>query len=63
MSESPETKRIQVTHENADILAVGLLNNVVEQNKIMIALLQSLNGSISKIANVDLETPDESKRD
>lgn len=47
--------KIQVTPENAATLTAGLLNTVVEQNKIIIKLLQSMNGSISKIASVDLE--------
>jgi len=49
-----EIKRIEVTHKNAILLSTGFLNTLVEQNKIIIQLLQAMNGSISKIAALDI---------
>lgn len=57
LAPAPEApKRIQVTPENASILTVGLLNNVVEQNRSIIMLLGSINAKLTKPAT-DLGGP------
>ena len=47
---NPEVKRIQVTPQNALTLLVGLTNNTVEQNKIIIGLLGEINMKLTKPA-------------
>jgi|WetSurMetagenome_2_1015567.scaffolds.fasta_scaffold93707_2 hypothetical protein len=53
-----DEKRIEVTNQNALKLAVGLLDIMVSQNKVIIERLGSISGSISKLANVDLGASD-----
>lgn len=48
-----ESTRIQVTTENAAILTVGLLNNMVEQNKLIIQQLGNISMKLERPA-VDL---------
>lgn len=52
-----QPKRIQVTPENATILAVGLLNNIVAQNRVIIEQLSSISVKLNRPA-MDLGGPD-----
>jgi hypothetical protein len=56
-----DEKRIEVTNQNALKLAVGLLDIMVSQNKVIIERLGSMNGLLSKISNVDLGEEDGKK--
>lgn len=51
---APEAKQVAVTNENAGPLTVHFLRVVADQNKVIIGLLQAMNGQLSKIAAVDL---------
>jgi hypothetical protein len=50
-----DEKRIEVTTKNALILSTGLLDTIVQQNRVIIERLGAMNGLLSKLANLDIE--------
>lgn len=53
-----DEKRIEVTTKNALILSTGLLDTIVQQNRVIIERLGSMNGLLSKLANLDIGEKD-----
>lgn len=62
MSEEKKKDRIEVTNKNALILSTGLLDTLVQQNKVIIQKLSEMYGVLSKIPATDIGGSD-GKRD